>query len=97
MQANSSAAPTHARAVLKVLGPLEAHVSAHQPGRAPRGLTTVLSNVSALSREFEEVTVWTAHLSDGNLLFGVGVAPLPESATYRNAFNRVLESIQIVG
>jgi len=48
-----------------------------------RGLTTVLSNVSALSREFEEVTVWTAHLSDGNLLFGVGVAALPESATYR--------------
>ena len=62
-----------------------------------RGLTTVLSNVSALSGEFEEVTVWAVYLPDGNLLFGVGVAPLPESATYRNAFNRVLESIQIVG
>ena len=62
-----------------------------------RGLTTVLSNVSALSGGFEEVTVWAVHLPDGNLLFGIGVAPLSESATYRNVFNRVLESIQIIG
>ena len=61
------------------------------------GLTTVLSNVSALSGQFEEVTVWAVYLPDGNLLFGIGVAPLPESATYRNALGRVLESIQIFG
>ena len=60
------------------------------------GLTTVASNVSAVSGEFEQVTVSTMHLPDGSLLYIIGVAPQEESGTYRNAFNRVVESLYIV-
>lgn len=60
------------------------------------GLTAVLSNVSRLSGEFEQVSVSTAHLPGGSLLYVIGVAPQMEAGIYRNAFNRVLESIQIV-
>ncbi len=60
------------------------------------GVTTALSNVSAVTGRFEYVSVSTAHLPDGNLLYVIGIAPEVETGTYRRAFERVLESIQIV-
>lgn len=60
------------------------------------GLTTVLSNVSSLNGEFEHVSVSAAHLPDGSLLYVIGVAPQEEAGTYRNAFNQMRESLQIV-
>ena len=59
-------------------------------------MTTVVSNVSVVSRRFEYMSVSTTHLPDGNLLYVIGIAPEDEAGTYRRAFERVLESIQIV-
>lgn len=62
-------------------------------GRA--GLTTVMNNVSAVTRQFEYVSVSTVHLDNGNLLYVIGIAPQDEAGIYRNAFNRIQESIQL--
>ncbi|MBI3048384.1 MAG: M48 family metalloprotease [Acidobacteria bacterium] len=61
-----------------------------------RGVTTTASNVSPVTGEFEQVSVVAVHLPDGSLLYVVGVAPQDEAGVYRNAFTRVLESIQIL-
>ena len=60
------------------------------------GVTATMSNVSAVTGRFEYMSVSTAHLSDGNLLYIIGIAPADEAGTYRQAFERVLESIQII-
>ena len=60
------------------------------------GVTTALSNVSAVTGRFEYISVSTAHLPDGSLLYVIGIAPEDEAGTYRRAFERVLASIQIV-
>ena len=59
-------------------------------------LTTVVSNVSAVTRRFEYVSVSTAHLPDGSLLYVIGIAPDEDAGTYRRAYRRVVESIEIV-
>lgn len=59
------------------------------------GLTTTMTNVSAVTGEFELVSVSTALLPDGSLLYVIGLAPQDEAGTYRSAFNRVLESLVI--
>jgi hypothetical protein len=61
-----------------------------------QGLTTVLQNVSPVTGRFEQVFLATAPLPDGNLLYLLGIAPLEESSTYRKAFDRVRESVQMV-
>ena len=60
------------------------------------GITTVVNNVSVVTGRFEYMSVSTAHLPDGDLLYVIGIAPEDEAGTYRRAFERVLESIQIV-
>jgi beta-barrel assembly-enhancing protease len=60
-----------------------------------RGLTTSLSNVSDVSGQREYVNLSTVYLSDGNVLFMIGVAPQTEANTYANAFARVRQSLQI--
>ena len=60
------------------------------------GLTTVLSSVSAVTGRFEYVSVSTAHLPDGSFLYVVGIAPDEDASTFRRAYQRVLESIEIV-
>jgi len=59
------------------------------------GLTTTMTNVSAVTGALEHVSVSTVLLSDGSLLYVIGVAPQNEAGIYRSAFNRVLESIRI--
>jgi hypothetical protein len=60
------------------------------------GVTTTASNVSPVTGQFEYVSVSAAHLRDGSLLYVVGVAPEDEAGVYRNAFTRVLKSIEIL-
>ena len=60
------------------------------------GVTATMSNVSAVTGRFEYMSVSAAHLPDGNFLYVIGIAPADEAGTYRRAFERVLESIQIV-
>ena len=60
------------------------------------GLTTTASNVSPVTGQFEQVQVSTWHVPDGGLLHVISIAPQNEAGVYRNAFNRILESIQVV-
>lgn len=60
------------------------------------GITTSVSHVSPATGEFESVSVSAVHLPDDSLLFVIGVAPQEEAGTYRNAFDRVLASMQTV-
>jgi hypothetical protein len=60
-----------------------------------RGLTARLSNVSEITGEREYISLSTAQLPDGNLLYLIGVAPQPEANTYENAFRRVRQNLQI--
>jgi hypothetical protein len=60
-----------------------------------QGLAASLTNVSEATGAREVVTLTTAQLRDGSLLFMIGVAPEQEAQTYAPAFNRVRSSIQI--
>jgi beta-barrel assembly-enhancing protease len=59
------------------------------------GLTTVLANTSDVSGRPELVTVSTAQLRNGNMLFVIGVAPEEEYDSYEPAFRRVRQGLQI--
>jgi Zn-dependent protease with chaperone function len=58
-------------------------------------LTTTLSNVSDVTGETERIDLTTVQLSDGSMLFMIGVAPQNEARQYVPAFNRVRQSIQL--
>jgi hypothetical protein len=59
------------------------------------GLTTTLSNVSDVTGEREAINVSTVQLSDGSVLFLLGVAPSDEAGTYFQAFSRVRQSVRL--
>ena len=61
-----------------------------------QGLTATLSNVSEVTGEREAVNVSTVQLSDGSVLFLLGVAPADEAQTYFNTFGRVRQSVQLM-
>jgi Zn-dependent protease with chaperone function len=60
-----------------------------------RGLTTTLTNVSEVTGETEAVNVSTVQLSDGSLLFLIGVAPNDEARAYLNTFSRIRQNVQL--
>ena len=62
---------------------------------AGTGLTTPLSNVSEVTGEREYITLSTAQLRDGSLLYIIGVAPQPQANQYETAFRRIRQSVQI--
>lgn len=62
-------------------------------GRA--GLATVLTNVSDVTREQERIVLYTTQLNDGSLFFVVGVSPAREFNSYRQIFNRSVQSLQL--
>jgi Zn-dependent protease with chaperone function len=62
-------------------------------GRA--GLATVLTNVSDVTRGQERIALYTTRLNDGSLFFVVGVAPAGEFNSYRQIFNRSVQSLQL--
>jgi hypothetical protein len=59
------------------------------------GLTAVLSNISDVTGQPEAVTLSTAQLRNGSVLFVIGVSPETEADTYEAAFRRVRQSLQI--
>ncbi|HZI80070.1 MAG TPA: M48 family metallopeptidase [Vicinamibacterales bacterium] len=59
------------------------------------GLTTLLANRSDVSGRPELVTVSTAQLRNGNMLFLIGVAPEEEYDNYEAAFRRIRQGLQI--
>jgi len=60
------------------------------------GLTTAASRVSAATARFVYVSVSTAHLRDGRLVYIIGLAPRGEAGTYRNAIDRIHRSVRFV-
>jgi Zn-dependent protease with chaperone function len=60
-----------------------------------QGLTTTLSNVSEVTGENEAVNLSTVQLSDGSVLFLIGVAPTDEARTYLNAFSRIRQNLEL--
>ena len=59
------------------------------------GLATVLTNVSDATGQPERIALYTTQMSDGSLFFVVGVAPAREFSTYRQIFNRSVQSLQL--
>jgi hypothetical protein len=59
-----------------------------------RGLHTVISNVSDVTRQQEQIELFTAQLADGSLFYLIGVSPANEFNTYQRVFNQVVRSIQ---
>jgi beta-barrel assembly-enhancing protease len=59
------------------------------------GLTTTLRNVSEVTGTSEVVNVTTTFLSDGSMLYVIGVAPEQEAQTYLNTFGRVRQTIDL--
>jgi Zn-dependent protease with chaperone function len=59
------------------------------------GLYTAASNVSDVTRREERIEVYTTVLSDGNLFYMIGVAPIDDYGMYQNTFRRVASSIQL--
>jgi hypothetical protein len=62
-------------------------------GRA--ALRTTLSNVSEATGQNESISLTTTRLTDGRLLFLIGVAPQSEASMYQEAFRRVRQSVQL--
>jgi hypothetical protein len=60
-----------------------------------RGLHTVLNNVSDVTRQPEQIELFTTQLSDGSLFYLIGVSPVDEFGTYQRVFNQVVRSIQL--
>jgi Zn-dependent protease with chaperone function len=58
-------------------------------------LRTRLSNVSEVTGQPETVSLTTTQLSDGRVLYLIGVAPQKEAGAYEDAFQRVRQSIQL--
>jgi hypothetical protein len=58
-------------------------------------LRTNLSNVSEVTGQRESVSLTTTQLSDGRVLYLIGVAPQNEASAYEEAFRRVRQSIQL--
>jgi Zn-dependent protease with chaperone function len=59
------------------------------------GLATLLTNVSEATGQQERIAVYTMQLNDGSLFYVVGVSPSRDFSTYRNIFNRSVQSLQL--
>ena len=59
------------------------------------GLTTSLTNTNEATGLAESITLITAQLRNGQILYMIAVAPANESASYQTAFRNVLRSLQI--
>ena len=58
-------------------------------------MRTTLLNQSGITGQPEVISLATTRLSDGRLLFLVGVAPQREAGTYNEVFKRVRQSVQL--
>jgi len=60
-----------------------------------QGYTVALSGLSPVTNRMESVTVYTALLSDGSLLYVATVSPQDEGYRYSTAFRNMLASIHV--
>jgi hypothetical protein len=60
-----------------------------------QGLVTVLTNVSDVTSQPERIALYTTRMNNGGLFFVVGVSPSREFSTYRQVFNRSVQSLQL--
>jgi Zn-dependent protease with chaperone function len=60
------------------------------------GLRTMLTNSESVTGEPEAIAVVTTQLRDGNLFYALAVAPQDDFNAYRNVFDRVIRSIQLM-
>jgi beta-barrel assembly-enhancing protease len=60
-----------------------------------RGLETAVSNVSEATGREETIDVFTTLLSDGNLLYVIGVAPRGEYENYAGVFQQIVQSMRL--
>jgi beta-barrel assembly-enhancing protease len=60
------------------------------------GLRTVLTNSQSVTGQPESIVVFTTQLRDGNLFYAVAVAPQTDFGSYRNVFDKVIRSIQLM-
>jgi hypothetical protein len=60
-----------------------------------QGLVTTLTNTSEVTGERETISLATTQLSDGSLLFLLGVAPADEASRYFETFARVRQSVEL--
>jgi hypothetical protein len=74
------------------MGRPSAYAGATMAGR--RWLRTLVSNRSPGTNQDERLAIYTTQLSDGNLFYAVGVAPVSVFTQYETVFRRVLGSIQ---
>jgi hypothetical protein len=61
-----------------------------------QGLHTTLANTSDATGQREMIDVYTTQLRNGNLFYTIGVAPRDDYGDYKNVFNRVVSSIQLM-
>jgi hypothetical protein len=59
------------------------------------GLQTTLTNLSEATGERETIRLVTTTLNNGNLFFVIAVAPEREAASYRQTFQRVVNSVRL--
>ena len=59
------------------------------------GLGIILQNLSDVTRQQEGIVLYTTLLNDGSLFFVVGVAPAREFNSYRQIFDRSVQSLQL--
>jgi hypothetical protein len=60
-----------------------------------RGIRTMLQNRNDVTGQDESIAVYATTLSNGNLLYAIGVAPQNEFSSYRGVFDRVIGSLQV--
>jgi hypothetical protein len=60
------------------------------------GLRTVLTNSQSATGQAESIVAFTTQLRDGNLFYAIAVAPQTEFGAYRNVFDKVIRSIQLM-
>ena len=60
-----------------------------------RGLRAVLQNRSEVSGDRESIELVTLQMRDGNLFYGIGVAPASQYPSYKNVFDRIWSSLQL--
>jgi hypothetical protein len=61
-----------------------------------RGLRTTLTNRSEATGQPETIEMVTTQMRDGNLFYAIGVAPRDEFGSYRDVFDRILNSIELI-
>ncbi len=60
-----------------------------------QGITAVLTNVSEVTGQPEQIELSTAQLRDNSLLYVIGVAPRTDADVYQGTFRRVRQGMQI--